>query len=265
MLRSLQNCTTLHSHRAAWCRYYCNMDCKTKLKPTRTISKQQTWFKFTLASTNQKQALQRLPNLRRLLREHTFTRELAYEPSNYERAALTFPRVHSITQAVRDSAGIMSRDQKSEPMSSHLSVMQKSPSEAIYDPTTKRNRSHPRESRRLPGVVAFHDLGDLRRQSVDDAHETRDHRVQIAEGRAALDVEAQLLLEVFAEVHLRRKWRLASILGAINSAFPVWVINETWQVKFADLYHKKQVTVRSSSSAVNNFVWEGPVNDVVSH
>jgi len=28
---------------------YCNMDCKTKIKPTRIISKEQTWFKFTLA------------------------------------------------------------------------------------------------------------------------------------------------------------------------------------------------------------------------
>jgi len=31
------------------------MDCKSKLKPTRcTISKQQTWFKFTLPSSNQR-------------------------------------------------------------------------------------------------------------------------------------------------------------------------------------------------------------------
>jgi len=41
-----------------------------------------------------------------------------YEPSNYERAALTFPRAHSITQAVGDSAAIVSRDQESELMSS---------------------------------------------------------------------------------------------------------------------------------------------------
>jgi len=30
------------------------MDCKTKLKPTRTISKLQTWFKFNHASSNQR-------------------------------------------------------------------------------------------------------------------------------------------------------------------------------------------------------------------
>ena len=43
---------------------------------------------------------------------------LTYEPSNYERAVLTFPRAHSITQAVGDSAVIVSRDQESELMSS---------------------------------------------------------------------------------------------------------------------------------------------------
>jgi len=44
MLRSLHNFTALHSHTAIWCRNYCSMDCKTKLKPTRIISKQQMWF-----------------------------------------------------------------------------------------------------------------------------------------------------------------------------------------------------------------------------
>jgi len=40
--------------------------------------------------------------------------ELTYEPSNYERAVLNFPRAHSITQAVGDSAVIVSRDQEIE-------------------------------------------------------------------------------------------------------------------------------------------------------
>jgi len=117
MLRRLQNFTTIHGHRAGWCRYYCNMNCKTKLIliPTRcTISKQQTWFKFTLSSSNQRSRYSDSQALRRLLREHTFTRELTYEPSNYERVMLTFPRAHSITQAVGDSAVIVSRDQESE-------------------------------------------------------------------------------------------------------------------------------------------------------
>jgi len=42
----------------------------------------------------------------------------AHEPSNYERAVLTFPGAHSITQAIGDSAVIVSRDQESELMSS---------------------------------------------------------------------------------------------------------------------------------------------------
>jgi len=37
---------------------------------------------------------------------------------NYERAVLHFPRAHSITQAVGDSAVTVSRDQESELMSS---------------------------------------------------------------------------------------------------------------------------------------------------
>jgi len=40
------------------------------------------------------------------------------EPSNYERAVLTFPRAHSITQTVGDSAVIVSRDQEIELISS---------------------------------------------------------------------------------------------------------------------------------------------------
>jgi len=50
--------------------------------------------------------------------KQTLTWELTYEPRNYERAVSTFPRAHSITQAVGDSAVIVSRDQESELMSS---------------------------------------------------------------------------------------------------------------------------------------------------
>ena len=90
MFRSLQNFTALHSHKAVWCRYYCDMDCKTTINPRRCIiSKQQSWPKFSLVTCNQKQALGRLPKLRYLLREHTFTGELTYEPSNYKRAVLS--------------------------------------------------------------------------------------------------------------------------------------------------------------------------------
>jgi len=54
--------------------------------------------------------------LRRLLREHAFTRELVYEPSKYERAVLTLPKIHSTTQAFGDSAKIVSCDQENELM-----------------------------------------------------------------------------------------------------------------------------------------------------
>ena len=47
-----------------------------------------------------------------------FCQELTYEPRNYERAVFIFPIVDSITQAVCDSAVIVSRDQESELMSS---------------------------------------------------------------------------------------------------------------------------------------------------
>jgi len=56
-------------------------------------------------------------------REHTFAREFTNEPSNYERAMLTFPKAHSINQAFGDSAEIMSRDQKRQLISSLKSVM----------------------------------------------------------------------------------------------------------------------------------------------
>jgi len=46
------------------------------------------------------------------------TRELTYEPRNYQRAVVTFLRAHSISQAGRESAVIVSRDQESELMSS---------------------------------------------------------------------------------------------------------------------------------------------------
>jgi len=47
--------STSDCHTAVWCRCYCIIDCKPKIKPTRCIiSKQQTSFKFTLASSNQK-------------------------------------------------------------------------------------------------------------------------------------------------------------------------------------------------------------------
>jgi len=72
MLRNMHTFTALHSHKAVWYRYYCNVDRKTKIKPTRIILKQQTWLKFTLASSNQKQAFGRLPKLKHLLREHTY-------------------------------------------------------------------------------------------------------------------------------------------------------------------------------------------------
>jgi len=50
------------------------MDCKTKIEPTSgTISKQQTWLKSTLASSNQKQAFRLVPRLRYLLRERIFS------------------------------------------------------------------------------------------------------------------------------------------------------------------------------------------------
>jgi len=52
--------------------------------------------------------------------EHTFTGELTYEPSNYERAVLTFSRAHSTTQAFDETAEIVSHDQKSEPMNSQM-------------------------------------------------------------------------------------------------------------------------------------------------
>jgi len=117
MLRNLQHFTTLHSHTAVWCHFYCNMDCKTKLKPTRTISKLQTWFKFNHASSNQCRRYNGCQTESGCF-ANTLTRELTYEPSNYERAVLAFPRAHSITQAVGDSAVIVSRDQESELMSS---------------------------------------------------------------------------------------------------------------------------------------------------
>jgi len=78
--------------------------CIAELRQTRcTISRRHTWFKFTLASSNQKQVFMPLSRLRHLLHKHAFSSELTYEPSNYERVVLTFPKANATTQAFRDS------------------------------------------------------------------------------------------------------------------------------------------------------------------
>ena len=105
-------------------------------KPTRcTISKLQTWFQFNHASSNQR----RRYNVSQTQGDcfaKTLTWELTYEPSKYERAVLTFPRAHSITQAVGDTAVIVSRDQESELMSSV-----KAPCKKPYWDLVKTSRS----------------------------------------------------------------------------------------------------------------------------
>ena len=49
-----------------------------------------------------------------------YTGELTYEPSNYARAVLTFSKAHSTTQAMGESAEIVSRDPKSELLKRHV-------------------------------------------------------------------------------------------------------------------------------------------------
>ena len=88
------------------------------------------------------QALRRPPKLRHVPREHTFATELTYEPSNYERAVLTFPKALSINQAFGYSAEIMSRDQKRQLISSLKSVMQKAQNICL-GPPAKRSVSQP--------------------------------------------------------------------------------------------------------------------------